>query len=98
MLEAVALRLQAHAISEPLDFTALKAARTGASASEERRIVHFGRAVATDTPIMRREAVAGVLAGPVIIEGVDTTIVIPHGARLESDATGSLVATMEAGL
>ncbi|MEW6630789.1 MAG: hydantoinase/oxoprolinase family protein, partial [Pseudomonadota bacterium] len=97
VVEAVTLRLRAQArISEPLDFTALKAARTEVGTGLERRAVHFERATAIDTPIVRREAVAGRMAGPLIIEGADTTIVIPPAARVEPDATGSLVATLEA--
>ncbi len=96
-VEAVALRLRAQArVSAPLDFTALKAAPTEVGWDEERRMVHFGRIAAIETAITRREAVAATLAGPVIIEGPDTTIVIPPGAWVEPDATGSLVATLEA--
>ncbi|MET2832126.1 hydantoinase/oxoprolinase family protein [Mesorhizobium shangrilense] len=96
-VEAVALRLHAQArVSAPLDFTALKAALTEVDRGEERRMVHFGRITATETPITRREAVTATVAGPVIIEGADTTIVIPPRAWVEPDATGSLVATLEA--
>jgi N-methylhydantoinase A len=96
-VEAVALRLQARAhASEPLDFTALKTTHAAVGIGEERRMVCFGRAAATDTPIMRRAAVTGPLTGPVIIQESDTTIVIPPGARVEPDATGSLVAIVEA--
>ena len=58
-------------------------------------MVHFGRIAAIETPITRREAVAATVAGPMIIEGADTTIVIPLGAWVEPDTTGSLVATLE---
>ncbi|MER9234731.1 hydantoinase/oxoprolinase family protein [Mesorhizobium sp. M0622] len=96
-VEAVALRLHAHGrVSEPLDFTVLKAARSVVGVGMERRMVHFGRDAAIDTPIVRREAVIAALAGPVIIEGADTTMVIPPGVRVEPSATGSLVATLEA--
>lgn len=96
-VEAVALRLRAQArVSEPLDFTALKAALTEVGGGEESRMVHFGRIAAIETPIIRREAVAAAVAGPLIIEGADTTIVIPPGTWVEPNATGSLVATLEA--
>ena len=36
------------------------------------------------------------MRGPLIIEGADTTIVIPPGASVEPHPTGSLVATLEA--
>jgi N-methylhydantoinase A len=96
-VEAVALRLHAHAHnSEPLDFRSLKSAApvTGEQVID-RRAVHFGRGAATDTPVMAREAVDRAIDGPVIIEAPDTTIVIPPGARIEPNATGSLVATLE---
>jgi len=96
-VEAVALRLHAHAQnSEPLDFRALKDAGPGdGGASAARREVHFGRSGAQLTPVLRRAAVTGPIDGPVIIEGPDTTIVIPSGARVAPNATGSLVATLE---
>jgi N-methylhydantoinase A len=95
-VEAVALRLHttAHA-SNPLDFTALKAAPATSASAAGRRKVHFGRDKAIDTPILPRETVTAEIAGPLIIEGADTTIVIPPGARVVPDATGSLVATLE---
>ena len=97
-IEAVALRLHAHAQnSEPLDFRALAAtAPDGGAQVAGRRLVQFGRGAAIDTPVLRRDAVIGAIAGPVIIEGPDTTIVIPPGTRVEPNATGSLVATLEA--
>ncbi|QKC85487.1 hydantoinase/oxoprolinase family protein [Mesorhizobium sp. NZP2077] len=95
-IEAVALRLRAEArVSDHLDFTVLKIPRTQSTAGEEKRLVYFERTVTTDTPIIRRESVAATLVGPAIIEGADTTIVIPPGARVEPDATGSLIATLE---
>jgi len=96
-VEAAALRLHAHARnSEPLDFRTLRAAvPPDGAAGAERRVVHFGRSGAQLTPVLRREAVSGVLEGPVVIEAPDTTIVIPPGARVAPNATGSLVATLE---
>lgn len=96
-VEAVALRLHAHARnSEPLDFRALKPAASAATGNAtNRRLVHFGRGAAIDTPVIQRAAVDRAFAGPVIIEGPDTTIVIPPGALVEPNATGSLVATLE---
>lgn len=96
-VEAVSLRLHAHARhSEPLDFRALKAAApTRAASAEERREVHFGRTGAQVAPVLQRELVSRAIDGPVIIEGPDTTIVIPPGMRVEPNATGSLVATLE---
>jgi N-methylhydantoinase A len=96
-VEAVALRLHAHARnSEPLDFSTLKsAASVDGGRVAGRRDVHFGGDGATHTPVVRRELITSAIDGPVIIEAVDTTIVIPPGARVEPNATGSLVATLE---
>jgi len=97
-VESVALRLHAHAgSSEPLDFTRLSP-MVGKEGDRigTRRDVWFDRHRATDTPVIRREQVTGPLVGPVIIEGDDTTIVIPPGATVEPNATGSLVATLGA--
>ncbi|OEO32674.1 5-oxoprolinase [Devosia insulae DS-56] len=96
-VEVVALRLHARAQnSEPLDFRALKPTASGdGAAGAARREVHFGRSGSQLTPVLRREAVTGPIDGPVIIEGPDTTIVIPPGARVAPNATGSLVATLE---
>ena len=96
-VEAVALRLHAHArATAPLDFRDLKAtAPEDGGGGAGTRQVHFGRHGAVLTPVLRREAVSGMIEGPVIIEGPDTTIVIPPGAQVAPNATGSLVATLE---
>lgn len=96
-VEAVALRLHARAqTSAPLDFRALQPAPVAAGTRSGLRLVYFGRDRGLETPVVRREAVTVALAGPVIIEGADTTIVIPPGTWVEPNATGSLVATLEA--
>jgi len=96
-VEAVALRLHAHArASEPLDFRALRtAAPADGGRLASRREAHFGRGGAHAALVLRRDLVTGPIDGPVIIEGPDTTIVIPPGVRVEPNATGSLVATLE---
>ena len=95
-VESVALRLHAFAGSaEPLDFTRLSPMRgQGGAGASYRRPVWFDRQNATDTLVVRREMVTAQLTGPVIIEADDTTIVIPPGATVEPNATGSLVATL----
>ena len=96
-VEAAALRLRAHAsTARPLDFTALKAAPAPVGAASGARPVFFGRARGTETPIVPRDAAMAPMRGPLIIEGADTTIVIPPGASVEPHPTGSLVATLEA--
>jgi N-methylhydantoinase A len=95
-VEAVALRLHAHAGSAaPLDFTRLSpVVGQGGGRVAYRRQVWFERYRSTDTMVVRREMVDHAIAGPVIIEGDDTTIVIPPGATVEPNATGSLLATL----
>jgi N-methylhydantoinase A len=95
-IESVALRLHAHAgTAPPLDFTRLVAPSAPAGSDIGRRPVWFGRDRPVDTKVMRRELITEPLAGPLIIEGDDTTIVIPPGASVAPNLTGSLVATLE---
>jgi len=95
-VEASALRLHAHARpSAPLDFRSLRPAPPEGRKASPPRPVFFSRDNAVTTPVCHREEVTGELTGPVIIEGADTTIVIPPGARVLPNATGSLIATLE---
>ena len=75
--------------------TLIPAAGRAARAAEAltgRRSVRFGGA-RHDTPVYRRERlpVDVDLSGPAIIEQMDTTIVIPPGARVTGDADGNLI-------
>jgi len=95
-VEASALRLHAHARpSAPLDFCALRPAPLEGRKASPPRPVFFSRDTAITTPVHLREAVTSELTGPLIIEGADTTIVIPPGARVLPNATGSLIATLD---
>ena len=47
------------------------------------------------TPVIARDGLRAPVAGPLIIEAPDTTIVIPPGARVAPNGTGGLVATLE---
>ena len=64
---------------------------TGEAEPVDRRRVHFRRGVA-DTPALRREGLGptAVLDGPVIVEQIDTTTLVPPGWRLEVDVAGNL--------
>jgi len=42
-----------------------------------------------DTPVLRRESL-GTRVGPLVVEEYDTTIVVPPGAQVRRDATGSV--------
>ena len=95
-VEASALRLHAHARpSAPLDFRALRPAPLKSRIANPSRPVFFSRDSAIATPVFLREAVTSELAGPLIIEGADTTIVVPPGALIFPNATGCLIATLE---
>lgn len=95
-VEASALRLHAHARrSAPLDFRALRPATMGPQPASPPRPVFFGRGISTLTPVVRREEVTAEWAGPLIIEGADTTIILPPGAKISPNATGILIAILE---
>jgi len=95
-VEASALRLHASArASAPLDFRGLRPASTGGQGAGPPRPVFFDRDRATLTPVTSRAEVTGAMSGPLIIEGADTTVVVPPGARIAPNATGSLIATLD---
>jgi N-methylhydantoinase A len=80
----------------PLDCAALMPVRAAASASAgPARYVTFARGGAVLPLVVARDALRGPVAGPLIIEAPDTTIVIPPGARVASNGTGGLMATLE---
>lgn len=96
-IEAVVLRLHAHARSgAPFDFRTARPVEATASGAPSSRLIHFGPAMALDTPVVHRDAVRGKSSGPLVIDCPDTTIVIPPGFTVGPDHTGSLVATSEA--
>ena len=61
----------------------------------ETRPVYFDGAWA-ETPIYRREALPGdaVIAGPAVIQQLDTTILVEPGSEARADALGNLVLTV----
>lgn len=80
----------------PLDLTLLSSkserAPTLEAAQIQTRQVFFDNTW-IETPIYSRDALPSdaTLTGPAIIEQMDTTIVVPPGARLSSDQVGNLV-------
>jgi N-methylhydantoinase A len=97
-LEVVALRVIGRGLREAkVDFGAIRiVGDAAAGAGPSSRRVLFDRETGwCDTPVMVRAAVAGPMAGPVIIESADTTIVIPPGATIARDAAGNIVASLE---
>ena len=66
------------------------AVRGRAGAASGKRQVYFGpRWGWRDTPVVRRETLDA-SEGPLVIEEYDTTIVVPPGALVRRDATGSV--------
>ena len=95
-LELVNVRVVATGIrASRLDFRTVRVA-AGAPAPPATRLVSFARrAPAVETPVLAREAItpAG-LAGPLIVESYDSTVVVPPGAAVRRDAVDNLVITL----
>ncbi len=95
-IETVSLRLQAVGRpSQSLDFMKMQAAAEEMKSAPPRNVYFDG--VWLRTPVITRDSISGRVLGPVIIESADTTIVIPPGASVSANATGSLIATLPRG-
>jgi len=94
-IETVALRLVTALAEGPvLDFSAAQKASARAAANAT-RMAYFGSAAAwLEAPVMRREAAGETIAGPVILESDDCTVVIPPGAQARRDSAGNLLVTL----
>lgn len=94
-IECASLRLLARGVAaRTLDFNDLRSTKLEASHAASRRRVYFDRQTGwVDTPILPRAAVTGEIAGPVILESADTTIVIPPRWHAKVDSIGSVIAT-----
>jgi N-methylhydantoinase A len=66
--------------------------QSGRTASERTAHVHFGTDGFCATTVMSRDELVGVgeRPGPIVVEAVDTTIVVPPGWRVRSDEVGIL--------
>jgi N-methylhydantoinase A len=96
-IEVVNLRTVAAGVRPGrLDFRAVRVAAADGSTGRGTRPVSFGRgAPALDTPIWPREDVpADAVAGPLIVESYDSTVVIPPGAAVRRDPFGNLVVAL----
>jgi N-methylhydantoinase A len=97
-VEAAAIRLVAHGLdagaAAAFDADDGTTGDTAPAAPGRRRPAVFDRAAGfVDTPVVDRAGVTGPLAGPVIVESADTTIVVPPGWTLAPAAAGTLAAT-----
>jgi len=71
----------------------MRTARAGTARDGVRgtRRVMFSRADGfVETPVLSRGALPGRAAGPMILESLDTTVVVPPGSSVEADAAGNL--------
>jgi N-methylhydantoinase A len=93
-LELVNVRLVATGMrAHRLDFRGLDV--TAKPSAAGRRLVMFDRhAAAVDTPVVPREHVR-TLAGPAIIESYESTVVVPPGCEVSTDACGNLVIAIQ---
>ncbi len=92
--QIVNLRLRVRArVGEAIEVRADRinpAVRERAGGVSSQRRVYFGQRWGwRDTPVVRRETLDA-STGPLVIEEYDTTIVIPPGALVRRDATGSV--------
>jgi N-methylhydantoinase A len=97
-IECANVRLLARGVAtKTLDFTNIRGTRsTSIPARSETRRVYFDRSNGwIDTLIMPREALAGEVVGPVILESSDTTIVIPPQWHAVPDPIGSIIASLD---
>ncbi len=93
----VNLRSTVRGIRPPIDLALEPAAgeTTLEAARIETRPVYFDGAWA-ETPVYRRERLPGdaVIAGPAVIQQLDTTILVEPGSEARADAFGNLVVTV----
>ena len=78
----------------PVNATLSRAVKHGARVT---RRAYFGPALGLiDTPVLTRDAMAGDVAGPFIIDEYDTTILVPPGFSATRDDLGNVVLALAA--
>jgi N-methylhydantoinase A len=94
-VEIVNLRLRATASHRDGRFDVFAPTHSAPSAPTFARSAYFGpQHGAIATPVIRRYQVGSEpLAGPVIVEDMDATTVVPPGAAVRLDGLGNLVIT-----
>ncbi|WP_250519154.1 hydantoinase/oxoprolinase family protein [Caballeronia sp. ATUFL_M1_KS5A] len=96
-IECANVRLLARGVAtKTLDFRNIRSsAKASGQAERSSRRVYFNRESGwVDTPIVPRQLLDKEIAGPVILESSDTTIVIPPGWRVSTDKVGSVIASL----
>jgi N-methylhydantoinase A len=93
-LELVNVRLTARGLSaDRLDFTALRLDARAVAGANGERAVSFDRGVGPVATRLMARGEVGVerIAGPLVIESYDTTILVPPGATVHADRIGNLI-------
>lgn len=98
-VEAVSYRLRAVVTVPKLEVAEQTGEASSAGEAAGSRMVSDGRGNAVEAAIWRRAdlPVGDVLPGPVIVEQLDSTTVVPAGWRVRSDTYGNLELTRGAG-
>ncbi|WP_344426025.1 hydantoinase B/oxoprolinase family protein [Pseudonocardia ailaonensis] len=95
-IEIVNLRVRAH-LPLPASGRAglFSPARRATPGGPGRRDAYFGAEHGRmSTPVLRRDQITGPVTGPLLIDDMDTTTVVPPGCSVEVDEWGSLVITV----
>lgn len=96
-IEIVAMRVMAVASGPALPDAPRPAQGSDARVGE--RSVWFRQVGRVTTPVLMRERLPGgtVLAGPALLEQMDSTVVVPPGARISVTDTGDIVMDLRSG-
>lgn len=96
IIETVSLRLTGRGLRPgKLDFR-IEQERPAAHGPRERREVYFGSQRGwIDTPIYDRAVLPEHIAGPAILQGADSTVLVPPEASAVTDTRGNLLITLE---
>jgi N-methylhydantoinase A len=93
-VEIVNLRLRAFGTGRTrLDFRAIKVDQLSAAAAPaSARPIFFSRKSGwVETPVIDRVALTAPRAGPLVLQSIDTTIIVPPGAEANVDPAGNVV-------
>ena len=95
-IEVVSLRVIGRGLRPgKIDFRAAQARGEGSSEPESIRKVYYGAEQGhIDTPVYVRTRCPARIVGPAVIEGADSTVVVPPGATAEADAHANLLITL----